>query len=698
MSETADSKQSAEERLKELRSEARAANRTVLTLVLSLIVSWLAVIEPTYSEFQSVVEGYEESFLNPPGRAREVAMGFLTRRLSNERLLLQCQVETAALTKPANSEEVAFSVAQESDVILRQDGDKLESCNSGGETGIRPCTSDRALMKRCNRRVAWQFRDEPIVVKPSEFYLNASQSEILAWESAQRRVAEAAESRRRLQESASFEVLGTAVPVRKVLAVFAWSGLFVFALIYVVRQRHALGGEALRLSRSGLQSRDGLEPDENILNNAPAWLAPLETMVTGRARRESAARLKEIFGDSFSSGKTTAWFVGIVLTGAVLIQMRVAWIGFMLTDDYRAVVETSTLWRLPWRASAWASDMFLTSLLVSSAFLIWAWWGPLLTRRLPRIVKRPTAGAAPRLPIATRRGFLATAMVIGGAISLRSLIGWTPGEKMRSFAEERLLRSPFARYAVRKKLSFPTTLQEGFYATRYVQERRGNRRYRIHYVGTPDMVAPMAPPRAIRGVKSIDESKLAPIDILEEDKSLLLGVPDRARLLWSRVGLINRSTGPHAIEMAAIKALDTDRARAKKILRTAVEIDLLGREFGLGGGFNRDRISRRIYDFLATIYSMDADESELEQFVEFLASVPKWRSVDPGAAEQLPNWLRRQIAINERNQADLTARIRTWGDRSGRWREARRAEPLIVWSWSGSDGKPKSTTIARAKG
>ncbi|MBI4922384.1 MAG: hypothetical protein HY834_11590 [Devosia nanyangense] len=297
----------AEDWIAVFRSQTRTVSAAVLTVCVSLLVSWLAVIEPIGQEFMTVLRDNENTKVARLLSEREMLVFEIRHRIAVQDQQANTTTDASDPMKVAQPEE-------------RERYDKL--------TG---------------------------------------------------KIEKAEKDHSQLKQSAVFEVFGGKFLIPKTLAVFCWSIILVGLLAYIVARRLSLASMLLKAKaafEAELAAKSTEQPAESvtvedIAGETPFWLAPVATLAGDKA---SCTGLFEALGWDRSRDRFIRLVSFCLIALFFVIQLRVAWIGYVMTDHYHPAIDAAgfPVWVHP-RLLPLLSDVAIAAMLVASATLGLRW-------------------------------------------------------------------------------------------------------------------------------------------------------------------------------------------------------------------------------------------------------------------------------------------------------------------------------------
>ncbi len=289
----------ADDWLDAFRTQARASNTAILAVTLSLVLAWFTVIEPTYQEFETVVHDNEATTDTRLEQYRKSLVAIVLRRVKDEN---QPVVETP--TSPPDGPEADPG-----------DGDEPKPGASVIDGGT----------------VA--------------FLLNARDEEMRAYDRLSSQIAASAELEAKLRQNAVFELLGSKFPIPKTLVVLSWIAVLAGLLAYVSMRRNTLASTLLKAKREYESAAVASLPPPappvafvDFAGEAPFWLSPIASL---RPSIGNGGDVMEALGWGREDERNSRIIAYAALFVLALILTRVAWIGFMLTDDYKPAADAA---------------------------------------------------------------------------------------------------------------------------------------------------------------------------------------------------------------------------------------------------------------------------------------------------------------------------------------------------------------------
>ncbi|OCP09266.1 MULTISPECIES: hypothetical protein [unclassified Ensifer] len=586
------------------RSRASKANALIWSLSLSLAVAWLSIVEPGHSELADAIQSAEETV---GGRVDEFR---------------QALTDRGAIPLQPKSGSTSIS-------------DGTEAGTAFGES------SD---------------------TRAQEFQKNDERKSVVQ--------DKATEDIKALRQNVNFGAFGSVFSIPRKLVVLLWMSILVWLLGYIVLRREDLAKMLYKSIRRYLPSEKA-DPCthgsfkgqlSDVAGEAPFWLAPIPSSAT-----DIKDELKEALGWDESGYRQSLAISFAVVTGFLVVAIRVVYIGFMFTDEPYLVGQLTGVEDLFTR---WSVNMLMVGLLLIAILCCIRWLAP------PIHVKNAEPASEARRDLILMSGFVAvwsaTTFALGRAI------GWNIDESRFSTwktpTSENLLRFlKMPRTASRKSAAtrifspFGRPYTQGFYEST-IRDTTGKSRVQMIYV---DRTSRAILPRELRTVG------------WRTDQSQKVDIVATSNTYTQIVNLIAPRDAAYAFEQAAISELRLKRGgskdKATEILDAAIT-----REIVEGRPFSHDWPSTRLIDLLATIYARRGENERLLDLANKVETYVKSRE------------RKDDDTITIRKQR-LLERAERWRAIDSKWNRDRRTPAnRVVWRWVGRDGKYSDIEIRSA--
>lgn len=594
------------------RSRASKANALIWSLSLSLAVAWLSIVEPGHSELADAIQSAEETV---GGRVDEFRQALTDRG--------------AIPLQPKN-----------------------------GSTSISDSTE------------AGTAFDESSDTRAQEFQKNDERKSVVQ--------DKATEDIKALRKNVNFGAFGSVFSIPRKLVVLLWMAILVWLLGYIVLRREDLAKMLYKSIRRYLPSEKA-DPCthgsfksqlSDVAGEAPFWLAPIPSSAT-----DLRDELKEALGWDESGYRQSLAISFAVVTGFLVVAIRVVYIGFMFTDEPYLVGQLTGVEDLFTR---WSVNMLMVGLLLITILCCIRWLAP------PIHVKHAEPASEARRDLILMSGFVAvwsaTTFALGRAI------GWNIDKSRFSTWETPKLENPLKslkipRTAPRKsaatKILSPSgsPYTQGFYEAT-IRDTTGKSHVQVIYVDqtvdqTADHTSRAVLPRELRTVG------------WRTDQSQKVDIVATSNTYAQIVNLIAPRDAAYAFEQAAIWELRLKRGgskdKAAEILDAAIT-----REIVEGRPFSHEWPSTRLIDLLATIYARRGENERLLDLANKVETYVKSRERKEDDT----------ITIKKKRLLERTERWRAIGSK---WNRDRRTPAnRVVWRWVGRDGKYSDIEIRSA--
>jgi hypothetical protein len=333
----------ADDWLDSYRSKARTATGTLLALCVTLSVAWIALIEPAVTDLTNYVDS--------PDTAALITTYNEQRDALEADVLRRAQAEAVRKARPILK------------VMSLLPGSLLSGVPSRPLRAVKPGRT--VVAARTN-------------VSEEEKRLNFMRVAIDVERQQYDRLSTLIETNRAVKaqfnQPATYNLLGAAIPLNKQWIVLAWAATLLGLLVYAGVQRQLLVKQLLK-AKYAFDQVASVPPATSDVGDfageSPFWLAPIRTLHLDRTERGAVQRA---LGWTERDARLAHAAVVLFLVVFVAVGMRVASIGFLITDDQDRVN------RLVWKGDTiipMLADFNLVALLTAALVLAVNWIVPL---------------------------------------------------------------------------------------------------------------------------------------------------------------------------------------------------------------------------------------------------------------------------------------------------------------------------------